>query len=196
VRTAVAVGVLSSVAVFLMTQFITTSSWYDGTVFQIVFSLVLIVVVLRMAFEREKPDVPAGEVAHPWPYLTLTGSVAGIISAATGVGGGIVLLPAYTNLLHMPMKRAVGTSALTIVLISLAGVLSYMTVGWDAPTPRWTIGYVDIGHSAILAGAALLSANLGAKAAQRLPSRVLRLSFAAIALAIGIRMLIGALRGG
>lgn len=196
VRTAVTVGVLSSVAVFLVTQLITSRSWYDGTVFQVVFSLVLIAVVLRMVFEREHTDMAEGPVKHPWSYLTLTGTVAGVISAATGVGGGVILLPAYTNLLRMPMKRAVGTSALTIVLISLAGVISYMTVGWDAPTPSWSIGYVDVGHSSILAGTAILSANLGAKVASRVPSKALRYSFAALALIVAVRLLIGAVRGG
>lgn len=192
-RTALLVGLFSAVAVFLMTRLVTTKPWYDADVFQIVFSAVLIAVMVRMLFERNSTDEPHKGFHQPLPVLAGMGSMAGVVSAAAGIGGGVVLVPAYHNVLRFPMKRAVGTSAASIVLISLAGVINYATIGWDAPTPLWSLGYVDFGHSAILAGASVVSATFGARTAHRLPPRVLRYSFAALALVVAARLLIGAL---
>ena len=190
---ALAVGLFSALAVILMTRFVTTRPWYDGTVFQVVFSIVLLAVMIRMLIAREDPHAPASPSAVTWPRLFAMGSLAGSVSAAAGVGGGVVLVPAYHNLLRLPITRAVGTSSATIILISLAGVINYGSFGWHADTPAWAIGYVDVGHSAVLAGASIVSAQIGARVAHRVPSRVLRYSFAAIALIVAARLLIGAL---
>jgi uncharacterized membrane protein YfcA len=179
----------------VITPLITTQRWYDGEAFQIVFSVVLVAVVVRMLFERESPDEPSTVERHPWPALLGVGVAAGTISAAAGVGGGVVLVPSYHNLLKLPMKRAIGTSSATIILISLVGVVTYGSLGWDEATPRWTVGFVDLGHSAILAGASVLSARLGAGVAHRMPTRMLRYSFVALALIVAVRLLFGALHG-
>lgn len=191
-RVALTVGILASSAILLTTRLVTTQPWYDGTAFQIAFSAVLVAVVARMVLQRERaPVAPRPKSASP-SRLIGTGMSAGAISAATGVGGGVILVPAFTGLLGMPIHRAAGTSSAAIVLISLAGVLSYATVGWSAATPVGAVGYVDVGHSAILAVSAVISARLGAVVSHRLPTRAIRYSFAAIAFVVAVRLLYGA----
>ncbi|MGI9174507.1 MAG: sulfite exporter TauE/SafE family protein [Rhodothermales bacterium] len=200
VRIAVMVGLFSAVAVQLVTRFVTTEPWYNGTAFQVVFGLVLTVVAIRMAWPNQaKPNVPERtsgkkKSSHPrWASLAVTGAAAGAISAAAGVGGGVVLVPAYTGLLRLPMHRAVGTSSATIVFIAMAGVIGYAVTGWDVPMAGLTLGYVDVRQALVLSVPAALSARLGVAVAHRIDTRVLKWCFAALAAFVAARLLLAPL---
>lgn len=197
-RTARWVGASSALAVFLMTLLVTTRPWYDAAVFQIVFAAVLLIVALRMAVAPSAKSAAAGpaplRVPQRGPALFGVGSVAGVVATAAGVGGGIVLVPAYARLLRMPIRRAVGTSSATIVLISLAGIASYAALGWHAEGPATAVGYVDA-RGLLLAVPAVFTARLGVWAAHRIPTRPLQWAFAALAAFVALRLLYNALPG-
>lgn len=192
-RVALFVGASSVVSVFLMTRFVTTQPWYDTDVFQIVFSAVLLVVVIRMiqpnrhAVETDDgADIRAGK--RPFA-LFASGTVAGSISAAVGVGGGIVMVPMYNHLLRLPIHRAAGTSSATIVLISLVGVLSYIGTGWGSAVTETSVGYVDLGRAMMLSLPAAVTARLGVYVAHRINRLMLRRSFAVVAMLVAVRLL-------
>ncbi len=191
-RVAVAVGLLSAAAVFVVTRYVTTEPWYDAAVFQIVFSVVLLVVVVRMVTGSGAARARNGGGEAPprvsWSLLGGIGSAAGAVSSAVGVGGGVVLVPAYHNLLRLPVRMATGTSSATIVIIAGAGVLMYALSGGAAAVPSTALGYVDVGHALLLAGPSLLSARFGVQAAHRVDGRLLRWSFAAAAAFVAVRM--------
>ncbi|MEM6335851.1 MAG: sulfite exporter TauE/SafE family protein [Bacteroidota bacterium] len=193
-KLAVRVGLLSAVFLFLTTRLVTTKPWYDGEVFQVVFGLVLLAVTVRMlldVFGKKANDEPAQEERTGWGASTGIAAAAGGLAAAAGVGGGVVLVPGYNKGLRLPLREAVGTSSATIVLISLAGVLSYAYAGWGVDAPGLTLGYVDLQNAAGLAIPALIGARIGARVAHRVSRRVIRLTFAVFALGIAIRLLAG-----
>ncbi len=188
------VGLSSAFGVVVMTGLVTTRPWYDATLFQIVFASLLLVVALRMMSSSRasapEDDAPASTQPMSRSGLVLfsIGSAAGVVATGAGVGGGIVLVPAYQRLLHMPMHRTVGTSSATIALISAAGVVSYAVLGWNANGPSTALGYVDA-RALLLALPALFTARLGVRLAHRLPTRWLRRLFAALAALVALRML-------
>jgi len=61
--------------------------------------------------------------------LVLIGVLTGVLSGMFGVGGGFVIVPALVLFSGMEIHRAVGTSLLVIVLISISGVASYLLSG-------------------------------------------------------------------
>jgi hypothetical protein len=193
-RTAGWVGLSSALAVALTTGLVTTQPWYDATLFQIVFASLLLLVALRMISSSRTPlaenAVPSASQPAPraGPVLFGIGSAAGAVSTAAGVGGGIVLVPAYQRLLRMPMHRTVGTSSATIALISATGILSYAALGWTADVPATALGYVDA-RALLLALPALFTARLGVAAAHRLSTQWLRWLFAVLAAFVALRML-------
>ena len=200
VRIAVVVGIFSAVAVQLATRFVTTAPWYNGTAFQVVFGLVLTMVAVRMVWPNQaKPGGPrrtSGKEKSPpsrWAGFAVTGAAAGAISAAAGVGGGVVLVPAYTGLFHLPMHRAVGTSSATIVFIAMAGVVGYAAAGWDVPTAGLMLGYVDVRRALVLSVPAVLAARLGVAVAHRIDTRALKRCFAALAAFVAARLLLAPL---
>lgn len=198
-RVALWVGLSSAVAVFLTTLLVTTRPWYDATVFQIVFGTLLLIVVARMVIQSKSSASsdasPRSTSSASWsiPGLFGTGSTAGAVSSAAGVGGGVVLVPAYNRLLKLPIHQSVGTSSATIVLISCAGIASYAFLGWGEDVPSTALGYVDVGRALLLAIPAVFSARLGVWAAHKVARRPLQLIFAAVAAFVALRMLYGAL---
>lgn len=195
-RIAAVAGFLSAFAVLLTTRYITTQPWYSAAIFQVVFSVVLLTVAVRMLLSRsksERPDAEDGRRRPSWPALAGTGTVAGAVSAATGVGGGVILVPAYSYFMRLPIHIAAGTSSATIVIISLAGVVNYALVGWGATDLAGTIGYVNVPHALVLAVPSLLTANLGVHVAHRMNQLALRLAFACLAAVVALRLMMNAL---
>ncbi|MEO2140391.1 MAG: TSUP family transporter, partial [Thermoleophilia bacterium] len=55
----------------------------------------------------------------PYVIAALIGVVAGVVAALTGVGGGILFVPALTLALGLPQVTAEGTSLLAIIPVAL-----------------------------------------------------------------------------
>jgi hypothetical protein len=194
VRMALGVGVASAGAVGLVSGLVVTQPWYDNTVFQALFAAVLLVVVARMGTgPTGAPDESDEAPGAGWAAWVGTGTAAGAVAAAVGVGGGVVLVPAYSRGVRLPFHRAVGTSSATILVISVLSVLAYAAIGAGCPgRPPGALGYVDLGTGLLLAGPAVLGARGGAALAHRIDTRWLRWSFAALGLVVAGRLLVGA----
>jgi uncharacterized membrane protein YfcA len=193
-RMALGVGAASAVAVGLVSGLVVTRPWYDARLFQLLFAGVLLVVVGRMV-RRAPPDDGATDGnggARRGAWLG-TGTAAGTVASAVGVGGGVVLVPAYHRWFRLPMHQAVGTSSATIVLISVLSTAAYAVLGGGvAGRPSLALGYVDLGTGLLLAGPAVLGAQGGAALAHRIETKRLRWSFAGLAVVVAGRLVWGA----
>jgi hypothetical protein len=186
-------GLFAAVSVTLTTLFVTTQPWYDQTTFGLVLAAILLLAVVRMLRKRTAGGEPIEMRVEadrvPVPSLAVAGAAAGTVASAAGVGGGIVLVPVYNQLLRLPLKEATATSMATIVLISLSGVAIYVLSGLSAGTPATALGYVDFGHAVWLAIPAILTARLGVKAAARVNVLAIRWGFAALATVVALRLI-------
>jgi uncharacterized membrane protein YfcA len=89
--------------------------------------------------------------------LTLSGSVAGLLSGLLGVGGGFLMVPALQRYTDLAMQSAVATSLAVIALISMTGVASSAAAG----TLAWSIALpFSAGALAGMLGGRRLSARL------------------------------------
>jgi hypothetical protein len=196
-RMALGVGLASAGAVAFVSGVVVTRPWYDSSVFQLLFAAVLLVVVVRMVRGSSRAPVPAGDDASApagWAARLGTGTAAGTVAAAVGVGGGVVLVPAYSRWLRLPFRRAVGTSSATILVISALSVGAYAGLGAGLDgRPPLALGYVDVGTGLLLAGPAVLGAQGGAALAHRTDTTWLRWSFAALAVVVAGRLVLGAI---
>jgi uncharacterized membrane protein YfcA len=61
--------------------------------------------------------------------VALIGAAAGLLAGLLGVGGGILLVPAYTGLLRMPAKRAVATSLVAVAIFSVPAMITHTLLG-------------------------------------------------------------------
>lgn len=194
------VGLLSAAALYAIVEAVTTQDWYDRFAFQLVFGALLLLVSAQMTFSKNGDDGPGSQAnseGSPTSWLQLggIGSAAGAIAALAGVGGGVLMVPAYHQILRLPIQISVGTSSASIVVISTVGVLTYALTGWSEVEGILTLGYVDVIHGLLLAVPAIPGARAGARLAHRIPRRGLRISFAVIAAVVAGRMLVSAIQG-
>jgi hypothetical protein len=187
-------GLLSAVTVVLMTRYVTTQPWYDGRAFQIVFGVLLILISIRMVVETfaQDPTRAAPPLSSSWPPLIGISALVGIVATAAGVGGGVVMVPAYARFLGLPMKTSIGTSSASIVLISAISTLTYVVSGLGASVPSTALGYVDFGHAVALAVPAIFTARLGVATAHRTNTGRLKWAFAGLAILIALRLIVRA----
>lgn len=111
--------------------------------------------------------------------LILIGLVAGFFSALFGVGGGIVIVPLLLIVEKWDLRPASATSLLAIGITATAGTVAYVVHGDVEPA-----------YALLLGVPAALGAAGGSALQQRLPVRTLSLLFAALLVAIAIRMLL------
>lgn len=194
-RTALVVGAFAAVAVVLVGRFVATQPWYDKEAFQIVLGVLLIAVVVRMLLKQDRADTLSTDGARRGVgRLAVTGGLAGTIASLAGVGGGVVLVPALSGrFVRLPLKVAAGTSTTAIAIITATGVATYAVLGLGGPTLPGALGYVDWRGGAALALPAVLTARLGVETAHRVNVRTVRLSFAAFAGVVAVRLLWNAL---
>lgn len=70
----------------------------------------------------------AGQSASP-VHMSLIGTGAGLLSGLLGIGGGVVLVPAFTELLRLPLKKAIATSLVCVGLFAIPGTIAHAALG-------------------------------------------------------------------
>ena len=111
--------------------------------------------------------------------LVAIGLVAGLFSTLFGVGGGIVVVPLLILVARFPARPAMATSLAAIALIALVGAVTYAIHGQVKP-----------GAAAVVGLPAAVGAVAGATLQQRLATRTLSLSFAALLAGLGVWLLL------
>jgi len=77
---------------------------------------------------RRNTTAKAATVTSPGVFATI-GAVAGIVSGLLGIGGGLVMVPLLSSWCRMPLKRALGTSLLTIPALVIPGTIVHAAFG-------------------------------------------------------------------
>jgi len=119
------------------------------------------------------------DLPNLWWVLLLLGFVGGIISAALGVGSGIVFVPVLVMVFLLPQKAAQGTALAVMVPMALLGAFRY----WRNPDIDVNMGMVSLLTLGSLAGVLI-----GAEIASQLPAHWLRKAFAVLMVVAAVRM--------
>ncbi|MBD2211927.1 sulfite exporter TauE/SafE family protein [Nostoc linckia FACHB-104] len=109
----------------------------------------------------------------------ILGLVAGMISGMTGIGGGIIILPALMFLLGFSQHLAQGTTL--AVLVPPVDLLAAWTY--------YKQGDIDIKVATILCLGFILGSWLGAKIGISLPNEILNKAFALLLLLSAMRII-------
>ena len=108
--------------------------------------------------------------------VLVTATVVGLLTGFFGVGGGLLVVPALTLALALPMEYAAGTSLVVITLTSASALMVRAGVG---ATPDW-------GLVAALTAASTVGGILGARLADRTDTSKLSVAFTALVLAVAV----------
>ncbi|MCX6836379.1 MAG: sulfite exporter TauE/SafE family protein [Verrucomicrobia bacterium] len=107
------------------------------------------------------------------------GIVSGVIAALCGVGGGVVMVPAFVFFLKLPQKTAVATSLAIIIPTALM-----------ATTQNARSGYVDWKVALVTAISASIFAYFGAGWLKTMSNETLTRIFGTVLVVFGLRMLL------
>jgi len=61
--------------------------------------------------------------------IAVVGATAGLLAGLLGIGGGALLVPAFTTLLRLPPKRAVATSLVAVAMLSIPAMVTHALLG-------------------------------------------------------------------
>ncbi|WP_404868279.1 sulfite exporter TauE/SafE family protein [Kitasatospora griseola] len=125
---------------------------------------------------------PAGRGGRAGTFAA--GAGLGAVTGLLGVGGGFLAVPALVSVLRLPMRKAVGTSLVVILVNSAVSLATRLTVSGPNLDPAVFGPFV---------GAAVLGAWDGKRLAAKLSGTALQRTFAVVLLAVAAAMLIGVL---
>jgi uncharacterized protein len=175
------VGLAGIITAGLTTQFIKDATWYDKRKFDMVFCVMLLPVIFKTFMDKKSGVVEMQEQKNPLIYM-VTGLCTGVLTALSGLGGGIVMLPIFTDGLKMPIKKASSVSIGVIALLSLPVSILYLIAKPDHLTVHLPlqVGYISFGFVIpILLGVVLIS-PYGIRVAQKMSPLTIRLIFGGI----------------
>jgi uncharacterized protein len=132
---------------------------------------------------EENGRLPSGQTddaeqvdSTPSALLAMSiGLAAGLFSGLLGVGGGIILIPGFIYLLHMPLKKAFGTSLAVITVIAVPGTVVHAFLHHI----YWPLAL-------FLAIGSIPGAYLGARLSIRSRERTLYILFGLLLAALGV----------
>lgn len=168
-------GVITAV---IMTLLIRAGSWYDKTVFNYVFGAMLFVIAFRMFTAKSKYTEPVHTDKINAKGFGITGFFAGIITAMSGLGGGVVMTPVFTDVLKQNIKKASSISNGVIPFFAIAVGLLNLTSQPLVKVHELQVGYIIFPVVLPMIIASVFFAPVGVSVSQRSGQSVIRLTFA------------------
>lgn len=174
--------------------------WLPSAVLMPMFSLVMIIVAVRMIFQRnmyaskapsdaqsrqQKNCMLNPETGHiRWTLkcsttLAVIGSLSGLLTGMLGVGGGFLLVPAFQKASDVKIHGIVATSLMVIALISATTALGAIYAGAHVTTTGAIFIFASIGG--MLLGRALSS---------RVSGKTIQLSFSIVCILVASYLLV------
>ncbi|GGI69468.1 sulfite exporter TauE/SafE family protein [Shewanella gelidii] len=152
-----------------------------------IFAVFVVLMAIQMAFpfksevEKELPGKPV---------LFAVSMCIALIAGLMGIGGGVLLVP-YLTWSGLQMRKAVGFSSATGLMIASSGTIGYIIAGWDVTDlPTGAIGFIYLPALVGIVVTSMLTAPLGVKAASTWPTPVLKKIFAVLLAVIGLKLML------
>lgn len=115
-----------------------------------------------------------------WITYVILGVVTGSLNGLLGIGGGLLLVPAFVYVLGMSQKLAQGTCiAMMVPPISILAAWHY-----------WKKGYVDLHIAAWVCLGFIIGSGIGSLAIGHLEQETLQRIFGVVLLVVSIKMLV------
>ena len=189
-KAALYIGLSSAVTVFLFSKI---AILLPGDVLKHIFSVVLIVVALKMLFDKkskqDERERSQPENFSPWISLGI-GTLSGAIAAFSGLGGGVFVIPLMHYLMKVPFKRAIGTSSAAILITAVAGVISYfINSPAGAVTIPYSFGLVDTLSALPVIAASIPFARVGVYINKKTHHYLLSKLFAVFIIIVSLKLI-------
>lgn len=148
----------------------------------------------QMLHDRKKHLSPSQHALPGKITLASVGVGIGLISSLVGVGGGFIFVP-FFSWCHLPIRRAVATSAALSIPVAAFATLNNIFYGYGLPgLPGGTLGYVYLPALFCVATASVLAAPFGVRLVHKIDANRLKRIFSILLFLFSIYMFVQALR--
>jgi len=139
---------------------------------------------------KSQPDDEIKPIPKPKTFF-LSGLVTGVFTALSGLGGGIVMIPIFHDIMKVDIKKATSISAGTVPFLALPLVLYYMYNGRAIDIPNvYNLGYVIWPVSLLLLFGVLFTVSLGVNTSKKLPAIWIKRIFATFSIIVIVKMIL------
>lgn len=180
---------LGIITALLTTWLITQGDWYQKEDFDIIFSIMLLLLILKLVLDKKSGLTGVHEKSSR-PLLLGIGGITGVVTSLSGLGGGIILIPGFTDIMKMSLKKASSVSISVIAILALPISLSYIV---GAPTNSITLpmqfGLISFGVVIPTLIGVLISAPFGVKTAHKINPNIIKIVFAIVVSSLLIKMI-------
>lgn len=184
------ISLAGMISALLMTEFIKNGSWYHKSDFDWVFLSLLLILAFRMLFYQQESPSSKNSI-HGRKFFPIIGIVTGMISALSGLGGGVVVMPILTDILNVPIKKASSISIGVVAMLAIPISISYLTID-DQSTSQHILpaqaGYISLYIAAPILAGIFSTAGWGVRTAQVTNPRKLRIILGMVVLVLCIKI--------
>jgi uncharacterized membrane protein YfcA len=177
----------------LFSIIIVSADWYTQEKFSLLVLAMLALLGYRM-FKRSRATSQQADIVMddlPAKNYAISGLFSGILSAVSGFGGGIVLIPVLSGFMRLNIRIAASISLGIMPFYTLAMSIFYGLRNGASPIDvPGTFGYIVLPMALPLAVGVVICTPAGVWLAQRVSRPVLQLLFALLIVAVSIQLLV------
>lgn len=179
------IGLTASTAIvssLVVSYLIATQDWYSKQAFGYIFISLLVITIVRFLFMKVKDTVEVKDTpAFKYP---ITGIFTGIVTALSGLGGGVVMIPLFTQYLKLNIKTAAAISIGTIPIMITPLLFNYGAVQPATTYTEWQFGYLLPDLFFPMVAGLLFAAPFGVAIAQKSSEKLLKAIFAGLVIIV------------
>jgi uncharacterized membrane protein YfcA len=167
-----------------LSYYITSAPWYKDVYFKMVFVVVILITLWRIWRSNKKEKV--AELPYSMVKYGLIGVATGLISAFSGLGGGVAMIPLLTLVMKMDIKKAGGISIGVIPVMILPFLVVYAL---QTPSVHFegSVGYLQFLMVLPVVLGIFVGSPLGVGIAKKIKSSQLNAIFASLLVIIAVR---------
>jgi len=101
-----------------------------------IFAVVLCLIAIKLFFDSFLNEESTNQKKLNDIFLPIIGSLVGVLSTFTGLGGGVIFFPVLHYLYSLDTKKAIGTSSVITSITMIFGSISFYLI-----SSSWTGGF-------------------------------------------------------
>jgi uncharacterized protein len=167
------VGVFGIVGSLLVQYYVVYSSWYNKPLFDKVVISIMAIMILRLLIKNK--EVAESEEKNSIFQLGMAGFGGSFVSALSGLGGGVLIIPFLNSFCKIGLRKASSISLGVIGITSFSMTIANLIQNTNT---TYSSGYIIWPVVITLSVGVVITTKFGVQLAQKLSPSVVKLLFA------------------